>query len=313
MAAPQMLRASYGDLFSSSALPVLEEVFWASYEEAPMKREMFAKKVVSDKDIWQYTEMGDLGAFSSVAEGADYSFSRQKQGADKTVTITKMGLGVSFSKEVLDDGKFDFMSEGIKALALSANHTQEQAVMDLLNNGFGGGTLTADGLDLFHAAHTTPGGVVTFRNKLSVNSDLSYSNLKTAIADFESVFVSDGSRKMHIPTAYLIVPSELRLYAKELIESEQGVDSTSMNINSVKGEGLQVISSNLLTDSDAWFLCAAPGQNGLRIIEREPLSIKSAGPEHVGFINDAFYVKASYREATGAFSAYGILGTPGAP
>ena len=74
---------------------------------------------------------------------------------------------------------------------------------------------------------------------------------------------------------------------------------------------LVVIPSPHLTDSDAWFLMAEPGQNGIRIIERKPLETK-AGGDDVGFINDSILYKARYREALGAFSYLGMYGSPGA-
>lgn len=311
MAVPSALRASYSDLYGSAMLPVLEELFRSAYEQAPSHREKIAKLVSHDRDIWQYTELHDMPLFSSVSEGADYSFSKPLQGYDKTLTPVKYGLGYSISEETVDDGKFDLIADAVRKMGESARESQEQSVMDLFNNGFSSET-TADGQAIFATAHITPTGTVTVRNKLSTASDLSYSSLQTMIADFEKNFKGDSGIYKLIRPKYLVVPSGLRLYAKELIGSDLAADTANNNMNSVKGEGLEVLSSPRLSDDDAWFLVAAPIDSGLRIIQRKPLETKAAAPDSVGFLNDAILYKARYREKVGAVHHNGLFGTPGA-
>jgi hypothetical protein len=310
MAAPSALRANYSDLIGSAMLPVLEEIFVRAYNQHPMRRDAIFKKESTSTSIWQYTEVDDMPLFSSVAEGADYTFSRPKQGYDKTVSMVKYGLGFSISEEAVDDGKFNFIADAVRKMGKSARETQEQAAMDILNNGFSG-TTTADGVALFSASHTTPTGTITIRNKLSADSDLSESSLRTAIADFRKAFRGDSGIYHLVEPKYLIVPEELRLEAMALVGSELKPGSANNDKNVLQGEGLQVLSSPHLTDADAWFLSASPEENGLRFIERKPLETKAAGPD-VGFLNDAIYYKARYRQELAAVNPVGIFGTPGA-
>jgi phage major head subunit gpT-like protein len=311
MAVPSALRSSYGDLFSSSMLPVLEELFRTAFEQRKMIREDLFKVVPSDRDIWQYSELHDMPVFSSVSEGSDYSFSRPKAGNNKTLTALKYGLGYSISEEAVEDGKIDLIADAIRKMGESARETQEQAAMDVFNNGFSSQTV-ADGLSLFNASHTTPTGSITFRNKLAVDSDLSYSSLQTAIQDFGKQFRGDSGIYKAIQPKILLVPQELKLYAQELVGSEGKVDSGDNNINSIKGEGLQVRVSPRLTDANAFFLVSDPMENGLRIVSRKPLETMAAAPDSVGFLNDAIYYKARYREKVDAVHAYGVFASPGA-
>jgi hypothetical protein len=311
MAAPSALRTSYTDLFSSTMLPVLEELFRTAFEQREMLRDKVFKTVPHDRDIWQYSELHDMPTFSSVSEGSDYTFSRPKAGNNKTITPVKYGLGYSISEEAVDDGKFDLIADAIRKMGESARETQEQAGMDVFNNGFGTQTV-ADTLSLFNASHTTPTGTITFRNQLASNSDLSYSSLQTAIQDFGKQFRGDSGIYKSIRPKYLLVPQELKMYASELVGSSQKPDSADNNISSVNGEGLQLLVSPRLTDSNAWFLIADPMETGLRIISRKPLETKAAAPDSVGFLNDAIYYKARYREKVDAVHAYGVFGTPGA-
>jgi hypothetical protein len=311
MAVPQALRANFGDLFGSAMLPVLEELFRSEYEQHPMRRESIFKVVPTDRDIWQYTELHDMPMFASVSEGADYSFSVPKQGYDKTLSVVKYGLGFSISEEAVEDGKFDMIADAIRKMGKSARESQEQAAMDIFNNGFSSET-TADGVALFSASHTTPTGSITIRNLLTVAADLTHTSLSTAIADFEKVFRGDSGIYNRIMPKNLICASDERLNAKTILGSDLKSGTTNNDKNVLKDEGLGLISSPHLTDLDAWFLAAAPAETGLRIVSRKPLETKAASPDSVGFLNDAIYYKARYREKIGAVHANGVFGTPGA-
>lgn len=314
MAAPSALRANYADLIGSAMLPVLEELFDSSYKQYEMKRDILFKKESTDTSIWQYTEIHDMPMFASVAEGADYSFSKPKQGYDKTVSVVKYGLGFSISEEAVDDGKFNFIADAVKKMGKSARESQEQAAMNILNNGFSSATV-ANGQPLFSSSHPTPTGTYTLRNQLSSPADLSESSLRTAVADFRKAFRGDSGIYNEIRAKYLVVPEELRLDAMAIVGSELRPGTAagySVNdINVLKGEGLVVVSSPLLTDADAWFLAADSSENGLRFIERKPLETKAAGAD-VGFLNDAIYYKARYRQELAAVHPNGMFGTPGA-
>jgi len=313
---PVALRSQYGDLFGSTMLPVLEELFRAEIEMHPSRREQLFKVVSTDRDIWQATELHDLELFNSIPEGQDYSFKRAKQGASKTLTISKYGLGFSISEEAVDDGKFDLIADMTRKLARSGMESQEVQAMNIFNNGFASVT-TADGRPAFDTGHTLPSGL-TFRNELASAADLSATSLEQMLQDFETQFIGDSGIIYNIkPRILLVHPSNKRL-AKELIgsdlkatvyESSNGVASVN-NMNSFREEGLMVVSSPHLTDADAWFMLGMPEETGLRLVVRRPIETKAAGPD-VGFASDSIYYKSRYREAIGVTHPYGIFGSPG--
>ena len=310
MAAPKFLRTDYSDLFSSSALPVLEEMFRFELEMHPQIRDRIFKIVPTDRDIWQSSELHEMPAFSQVNEGEDYTFDRPKQGYDKTLTVLKYGLGFSISEEAVDDGKFDFIADAVRKMARSAKESQEQAAMNIFNNGFSSET-TADGVAVFHSTHTTPSGSITFRNRPASYADLSLTSLETALTDYMTIFRGDRGLYHRFTPKYLIVhPSEL-INAKKLVGADKVPGSNNNDPNVAGQMGLTVLSSPLLTDSDAWFLTSDPSETGLRIVSRKPIETKASGPD-VGFMNDAIYYKARYREKIGVTHAYGIYGNAGA-
>jgi len=307
--APVALRANYSDLFGASMLPVLEELFRSELAQHPMRREQLFKVVSTDRDIWQASELHDMPLFQQVAEGQDYSFYKQNQGVSKTLSILKYGLGFSISEEAMDDGKIDFIADAVRKMAKSARETQEISAMNIFNNGFSSET-SADGQYVFDTDHTLPSGL-TFRNKLSVDADLSPSSLEQALVDCESQFIGDSGIIYNIPMKILLVHPENKRYAKEIIGSDLKADSADNNMNSLKQDGLIVVSSPHLTDVDAWFLLASPEQTGLRIVQRTGIQTKGSG-EDVGFLNDSIYYKARFREKIGVTHPYGIFGSQGA-
>lgn len=318
MSSPKFLRDNYSDLFGASMLPVLEEVFRCELMQHPSRREMLFDKRATSRDIWQATAMHDMPLFQQVAEGQEYSFSSPAQGASKTLKPVKYGLGASISEEAAEDGKFDEIADMIRKLAKSARESQEIRAMNIFNNGFSSETCS-DGVAVFSASHTLPSGG-TLRNKLTSDADLSDTSLEQALIDFATQFVGDSGIIYSVQPRNLVVhPSNYRL-AKELIGSDLrartatfGTDGITdiNNMNSLKEDGLRVVQSPHLTDSDAWFLTADPANTGLRIISRKDIETKAAGAD-AGFLNDAILYKCRYREQIGVTEPYGVFGTTGA-
>jgi len=318
MSAPRFLRDNYSDLFGVDMLPALEELFRYNLQQQPSRREQLFKIEATDRDLWQSAELHDMPLLRQLSEGEDYSFEAPAQGASKTLKPVKYGLGFSISEEAVDDGKFAFIADAIAKLAKSAKESQEIQAMNIFNNGFSSVT-TADGVALFSTSHTMPSGG-TVRNRLSADADLSDTSLEQMLVDFETQFVGDsGIIYRMVPKNLIVHPSNKRL-AMELIGSElrartatagtEGITNVN-NMNSLKQEGLVVVSSPHLTDSDAWFISAAPEDTGLRIISRKPIETKAAGQD-AGFANDSILYKCRYREVIGATNPIGVFGTTGA-
>lgn len=307
--APVMNRAQYSDLFGVDMLPVLEELFRAEFSQHPSRRGQLFKQRNTDRDIWQYSEMHDLPLFSQVPEGTEYSFERAKQGFDKTLSIVKFGSGFSISMEAVEDGKFDMISSLVKKLARSGRESQEIQAMSIFNNGFGSET-TADGVSLFNTSHPLPSGG-SYRNRLTTDADLSESSLQTMLSDFETEFVGDTGIIEDIRPTILLAHSDNKRLAKELTGSDLKPDTADNNINAIKEDGLSIVTSPHLTDTDAWYLLAPNEDTGLVIVNRSGMQTMAAGPD-VGFMTDSVFYKARYREKIGALNGYGVFGSSGA-
>ena len=307
MVTPVMLRGNYSALFGTTALPALESIFRTSLRMIPMQRNKLFSVTSTDRDIVQATEMGDLPGMIQIPEGTDYTFVAPRPGWNKTYIPQKFGLGFSISREMVDDAKWGVIGQMVGDLARSAAYSQEQAAMDIFNNGFTTVNTGGAGLSLFSSAQTLPSGL-TFRNRPTVDVDLSQSSLDAALTDFSTQQVTDSGKILATRARILIVHPSQERYARELVGSTLKPDTNDNNLNAFLDDNLTVVTSALLTDPDAWFLSAAPGETGLQIIRRQGIRTES----DESFVNDALLYKVSYREAIGFAHGYGVYGSPGA-
>ena len=314
---PQIIRSLYDDHFTSSMLPVLEELFTCSYKRHPMKRDLLFRKPSTDRDIWQASELHDMPLVSEIAEGSEYPFARPKQGANKTLNVQKFGLAMSISEEAVDDGKVDLISQSIKKMGDSARESQEIDAMNVFNLGFTSQT-SNDGLSLFNTAHTLPSGS-TFSNRASSAAVLSATSLEAGLQDFAKNFVGDSGIIKEIRPKYLLTSEKYKRLAKELIGSSLKPETASFgtdgitninNYNSFGEESLEACASVHLTSDDAWFLVAEADETGLVIVTRKPIETAASGRD-VGFTSDTMVYKIRYREVVDATHPYGVWGNAG--
>src|ERR1019366_5485029 len=167
--------------------------------------------------------------------------------------------------------------------------------------------LTADGVSIFNVAHPLPSGG-SCRNRLLTDADLSPTMLDEVLSDFETQFVGDSGIIYMPKPKYLLVHPDKKRYASEIVGSDLRADTANNNLNSIKGDGLVVVSSPHLTDPSATYLLADSSDTGARIIARQGLMTSNKEE----FDTDTFKYKASYREDIGFTVGYGSFGTAGA-
>lgn len=304
-------RSQFPALFGTDQLAALEMLVLNHGDFPNSCRDKLFRKVSTSNDIWRSQDVLDLPLAVQIPEGSEYTPSRPAQGASKTFQPVKSGGMVSITKEMIQDAKFDSMAAWARKLGESIAQTREISALNIFNNAFGTTNTGQDGLALISASHTV--GNQTFSNLIPSNPDLAQASLQAAVAQFEKAFIRSNGTYINIQPRMLIVAPENKRYAMELVGSELKPDGNYNNLNALKGDGIQVVCSPYLTDTDGWFLMGAPEQTGLFIVERQGVETASSGfNEGVGFTTDSALIKASYREDIGITNAYGILGSNGA-
>lgn len=309
MASASSNRSQYPNLFGPTQLAALEMLVLDHGEFPSSKRETLFRQAKAERDIWRSQEILDLPLATLIPEGSAFSSSRPAQGFQKTFQPYKKGGMVSLTKEMIQDSRFDSMGAWAKKLGESIAQTREIDALNVFNNAFTT-EIAQDGLSLINTGHIV--GALTFSNSITGNPDLSEVSLQQALAQFETAFIRSNGTYINLMPRMLVVSPSNKRYAKELVGSEGKPDTLDNNLNSIREDGLMVVSSPYLTDPDAWFVQAAPEQTGLFIVEREGVSTASSGyDEGVGFTTDSALIKASFREDIGVTNAYGILGSSG--
>jgi hypothetical protein len=248
---------------------------------------MLGKQLKELPDIWRkvtkvqtsdrQTEISmnvvGFGDVPEKPEGDAYTTDILMPGYEKRVTHSEFGMAFEVTQTALEDDRYDQLRKYAMWLAMSAGYVLEKRAANIWNNGFST-TTTADGLALFHVAHTLVRGG-TFRNKPSTDVNLSWDSLKDAIVDLATETKHDsGQIAVAAQTLNLYVPPQLEMLADRIVNSNGLPGSADNDRNAIKSRrDITVIVNPLLTDTNAWFVQSANKEmHGIKAYERVPIT-----------------------------------------
>ncbi len=252
------------------------------------------------------TTVASFGLVPIKPEGADVAYDDLAQGYDKKYQADTYELAFQASKEALDDEQEEVVSDAARALGSSMTFTYNTDHANLYNNGFSSTTGSPDGAVIFSTAHPLIGGG-NGSNTLATAADLSVQSMRdllNVIADT----VDDAGKLLHWRPKTLLVPQELSWLAKELVRSTERPDTSDRAINAFRDDDLNVIVWPYLTDPDAWFLLASPGDMNIRSYWREKPNVL----HDWSFDSSSMKVKIRGRWIRGWSDYKGVAGSPGA-
>jgi len=297
------LESNFKDLFNSTALPLLDKIMVDEYEQIEDPRPALFNMESADREIVQNTSLASLGRFAQVSAAEVAPLDELSQSYNVTFRMIKYAKIIAISKEMIRDEKWGLINKSVQSIGRSAKETQLVNAFNVFNGAFSSSLTPAfDGVALISSSH--PSLVGNQSNTLAAQSDLSDTSLKEAERVFRKVQDERGKRLNIMPQCLLVAPDNMHT-ARELTLSPFLPGTANNNINSI-GK-YQVIDSPYLTDTDAWFLLAAPRDHGLRVITRQELETDSDMDKKAGVL----YYVADYREAVGADQWRGIVGSDG--
>ena len=118
----------------------------------------------------------------------------------------------------------------------------------------------------------------------------------------------DAGKIVHWRPKILLVPYQSKWLAMELIGSDLRADTADNATNAFKDDGLSVISTPLLTDSNAFFLLAEPSKHNVRTYWRERPNVL----HDWDFETSSMKIKIRARWKRGWSDYRGVYGTNGA-
>lgn len=297
------IESKLSQIFGADAAPVLKAVAMDAIEAQPDSRPKLFGIESMDREITQWTKVASFGTMNQTSEGEVASKDTPTQLGLKTFTAVKFAKAVGISDEMIEDQRFDLVNKMVRSLGKSAYETQMAAAFNVFNNAFSSET-AFDGAPILTSSHSTLAGMQS--NIIASAADLSLAGLKEGENYFRSIQDERGKHLIVQPSVVL-VSETFRHDALELINTPFKPGSANNDINSL--QSYEIVSSPYLTDSDAFFMLAAPGSdaNGLMIYNRSPLDTKL----HEDTLAGVLYYKASYRQAVGCHEWRGIWGSPG--
>lgn len=251
-----------------------------------------------------------FGAMAPKSELGPFLLDKPIKLPGKRFIPSTFALGYLISKEMRDDDKVGLAGALAAALGRSSRITAELWGHDVLNFGFSTTKYTGrDGLALFSTAHTLYGPAGgTAANKPATDVDLSDAALEAALTNFRRQTDERGFPVEAAPRILLISP-EQEFVARRILESTGQVGTNVWgSVNVLRDQGLTVIISDWLTDTDAWYLLAAPADVDIRFYWRQRMDTYTWDDLGKG----GTYHKIDQRHTTGFADWRGTYGSPGA-
>ena len=299
------LRTTLPSLYLSR-LAFLEDVL---FDEMPVEAGVFQRilkvRDMGNKPFVKVTTVGSFGTVPVKTEGANVTYADLSAGFDSTYQANSYELAFRASKEALDDEQEEVVSDAARALGSSLNYTYDVDHANIFNNGFTSTVGSPDGVALFSTAHPLTGGG-TNANRPTTDGDLSVGQLRTALNDIANT-TDDAGKKLHWRAKVLLVSYNQKWLGMELIGSELRADTADNAINAFKDDGLVVVATPYLTDTNAFYLLSEPTKHNVRTYWRERPNVL----HDWDFEASAMKVKIRSRWIRGWSDYRGVYGTSG--
>jgi hypothetical protein len=299
------LRTTLPSLYLSR-LAFLEDVL---FDEMPIEAGVFQRilkvRDMGNKPFVKTTTVASFGSVPVKAEGSPVMYEDLAAGFDYTYQADTYELAFRASKEALDDEQEEVVSDAARALGSSMNYTYDVDHANLFNNGFAAGVTGADGVSLFSTAHPLVGGG-TNQNRPTTDGDLSVAQLRVGLNDIANT-KDDAGKIVHWRPKVLLVSYNQKWLAMELLGSELRADTADNAINAFKDDGLVVVATPYITDTNAFFLLSEPSKHNVRTYWREKPNVL----HDWDFETSSMKVKIRARWRKGWSDWRGVYGTSG--
>ena len=305
-----IIRGNYADLFFETALPAINAVLWQAFKKKPKMYDKLFSVESSSRSIEQFTAVSGVGLFTEIPETGEVRFDQPVAGFNCTFKHKSFGLGVEFSKELIEDDKWAQVRRASAELGNSADETTEIDAASTFNNAFSASFLGPDAVALCSTAHPLYKAGGTQTNTLAVAADLDVTSLEIALTDWELTRKANG-QLVRLPTPKLLVGANNRWNAHEMLKGQFRSDTANHTVNAFKwgedGAVDEIVVWPRISSGDAWFLVAPPASNGLVWFWRIKPESHPIFDERT--LRGGTWMR--YRKSHGWNDFYGVYGSPG--
>lgn len=256
------------------------------------------------EDDWAISGFGPLGPKTEL--GTTLMDEPVKLGGTR-IWMFGYALGFIVSEEMQDDIKYPVIADLASALGRSSRYTAEVYAHDPWNDAFAGAKyLCRDGQPLCSTLHPIVGTGGVAANKPAVDTDISLTAFDAAYANFATQVDDLGMPIELSPVNLWVHPTQLTA-AKQILQSPGIPTALHAGIVNVLQGWVQPQASVHFTDTDAWFLTAAPNEVGVEFYWRKTPDTKTWDDEDV----DGTIHKIKQRHGQGTRDWRGVYGSSG--
>lgn len=305
-----ILRSNFADWLSTSALPFLNEAVDSGRKLRSRWYEPIFNMVSTDRPFEQYTSYAKFGTMVQTAEAEPVTYDTAVQGFDRTMTPLQYSLGYKISFIAFQDDKLGPLRNLASGLGESDTESRNIVAGDILNNGFSSSFTGADAVSLFNTAHLREDGV-TFRNKPTADADFAITSFRAAMIDFRN-FRDGRGKRLNLTPESIVVPPDLWFDVGEVLMSIERPDTanraTNVSNKFFGGNTFNIVLSDYLTDTDAWFIFAAKEYHALKFLEREAFNTASETDFDTRTLKHAGWTRYAVDWTNNGVGAYGSSG-----
>jgi hypothetical protein len=302
------IRPNFGAFFGPGKLPELEAVILARVESYPSMIPILFNQEGMSTDITQTTTLSGLRNPTIKPENQPIQFQALQPGFNQTYTAINWATGYRISKEMVDDGKFNFIQRATESFAKGQFEVREIAAANTFTDGFT--DVGPDGQPLFSANHVLEnGGGQVGSNLPAAVAQLSVTSFR-ALRNLIQQTLNENGQVVHYMPKFLVVPQALQDTAAEILKSQYNPENANNTINTVY-EYLQLLPGGYwqyLTSDTAFFMVCEKNEHSLMFLDRTPLEVDSDYDKKA----QAYELLASSRWTNGYSSWRGVAGQPGA-
>lgn len=260
----------------SSLWPGIHSFWGTEYEEHPVEWKMLCHEILPS-DMSYEVIVGDTGFGLPVlkGQGQGVTYDANVQSFTTKFTHATYSLGYIVTMEELQDNLYEKVSRvRAKENAFSQRQLRENAVANLLNNGFSSSFKGGDGVAFFSTVHPTITGA-TYANKPTADADLSEASLEDALIAIAG-FTNDRGLLISVVPEMLVIARQNMFNAARILKSPYQNDTADNAINAMKSmnalpQGIMV--DHYITGAQTWYIKnKIPTGSGVIFWERMPVT-----------------------------------------
>lgn len=214
--------------------PVTQKWFGLSYKKQKAVFSQLAWTESTDEAVFDVTEYGGPNILEERQENEPLKESELIQGWSRRFFTKNFGSIMTISKEALDDTRWGDIKRCASSMGRAARVTPEMLFAQFMDNAWGGGSVSADNVQLFSTSHTLPKGG-TYANCFTNAMQLSEEAIEQLLVNLQLIPATDGNIQPLQAVKLAITPQNEAL-AWKLKNSRQSVGSNVNDRSYVEGK-----------------------------------------------------------------------------